>query len=483
MSFDEPIFIFLFLPLTLLAYNLVPAKWGTVRGALLVLASLVFYAWGGGASVLFIVVATLGNMLVAWVIEYSGQSRPGRRWLAAGVTANLLVLAVCKYARFAVENVNAGLTAAGISALPVPRIVSPPGISFFTFVAIAYLVEVWRGNAKAMKCPVGAGLHMMFFSRVLAGPIVKPQDVAGDIAAPRGPTREQMAAAVRRFIIGLGKKVLIANAVGAVADRIFAVPVSELRPAVAWLGAACYTVQIYFDFSGYTDMAIAAGGMFGFRFPENFNYPYIATTVRDFWRRWHMSLSSWLRDYLYIPLGGSRCPPWRVSLNLAIVFLVCGLWHGARWTFVVWGAFQGVFLILEREGLEKRLETSWRPLRHAYLLLVLVVSWVVFRCDTLPQAIGYLAALTGLTTPTGVQDGVLAYLNPPLVVALAAGVIGAMPVIPAIKQRWGGDMSAGLGGRTRVWAGVELATLTLVLVLSLLTVAASTYSPFIYSQF
>ncbi|MBI4025135.1 MAG: MBOAT family protein, partial [Verrucomicrobia bacterium] len=353
-----------------------------------------------------------------------------------------------------------------------------------TFVAIAYLVEVYGGSAAAIRNPIQGTLHLLFFSRILAGPIVRPCDVANDLAR-RTLERKQFAAAVRRFIIGLGKKVLIAGAVADVADRIFAIPAVELRPAVAWLGIVCYTAQIYFDFCGYTDMAIALGNMFGFRFPENFNYPYVATTVREFWRRWHITLSSWLRDYLYFPLGGNRCAPWRGYLNLGIVFLLCGLWHGARWTFIVWGLFQGVFLIIERLGWEELQGSLWRPLRHGYFLLVLMVSWVFFRSETLAQAFGYLWALAGLSSPTGVQDDVVAYLNPQVAIALIAAVVGSIPTVPALRRWWttrADQMSPPCVTHGICEAGT-LVFLALVLAASIFVVAASTYTPFIYTQF
>jgi alginate O-acetyltransferase complex protein AlgI len=464
MQFNEPVFLLLFLPVLLAAYYLLPARWPVLRNLLLGLAGLVFYAWGGKQLVFLMLGAVAVNFVAALAIERRRGTPAGRWWLAGGILLNLAALLWFKYANFIAANL-------GVTLARVPQ---PLGISFFTFVAIAYLVEVHRG-AAAVRSPLQSLLHLLFFSRVVAGPIVRPRDVDGQLAQ-RTVTREQFATAIRRFILGLGKKVLIANTVAGVADQIFAIPTGELTASLAWTGVVCYTAQIYFDFAGYSEMAIGLGGMFGFRIPENFNYPYIATSVRDFWRRWHMTLSGWLRDYLYIPLGGSRCAPWRAYFNLVVVFALCGLWHGASWSFIVWGLFQGLFLVLERLGWEAALEKMWAPCRHIYLMLVVMVSWVLFRTETLAQATGYLAAMTGLTHPTGVQDGARVYLTPLVLVALAVAVIGSMPVGPALtvwRERVAG----------RAEGPVTVGALVVLFVVAVMFIAASTYAPFIYAKF
>ncbi len=449
MQFNEPSFLLLLLPVTLAVYYLVPARVPSLRNLVLVVASLIFGVWGAKY--------TIGVLLVALAINYAlgiliGRQR-SKAIVVAGVVANLALLVWCKYADFL--------------HLPLPKIPSPPGLSFFTFVAIAYLVDVYRGEAKPVADPLGALNYFLFFSKFFAGLIVRYRDVGAQLTQ-REQRLDLFAAGVRRFIIGLGKKVLIANTVSVVADKVFAVPVASLTPSLAWLGVISYTLQIYFDFSGYTDMAIGLGAMFGFKFPENFNYPYVSTSIREFWRRWHMTLSGWLRDYLYISLGGSRCAEWRVYLNMLIVFFICGLWHGASWTFVVWGLLQGVFLLIERFAGNKELP---RPVGHAYALLVTMVSWVFFRADTLTQAIGFLGAMFGLNQATGGADGVAALVDTPTLLAMLAGVLGSFPIVPAIRSR--------LPAREALAA----AALTIVLLMVLVMTAVKTYTPFIYQKF
>ena len=397
------------------------------------------------------------------------------------VAVNLTVLAVFKYANFFVDNVNTLALALGGRPVVVPRVLLPIGISFFTFHAISYVVDVYRDDATAQKSPVHAALYLLLFPQLIAGPIIRYRDIADQLAA-RTVLLDDFVSGVRRFVIGLAKKVLVANIVAGPADRIFGMPFAELSAAHAWLGILCYTLQIYFDFSGYSDMAIGLGRMFGFRFPENFRWPYIADSVQEFWRRWHMSLSTWFRDYLYIPLGGSRVSPARMYGNLVTVFFLCGLWHGASWNFVIWGLFHGAFLVFERvTGWPRR---AWAPLRHAYLLLVVMIGWVFFRADTLPAAVAFLKAMAGLSPAAPTVYTVQWYLTPELWLALAAGVIGSAPVAPAIS-RWFERMRARGSGPALDWslALASTATFAALLVGSVLQVAARTYNPFIYFRF
>ncbi|MEI6085533.1 MAG: MBOAT family O-acyltransferase [Verrucomicrobiota bacterium] len=439
MQFNEPTFLLLFLPVLLLAYYALPP----LRNSLLLIASLIFCFWGGKQ--------TIGVLLLALAFNYAlGLVVSKRRGLLiVGVTGNLLLLIWCKYAVF----LN----------LPLPKIPSPPGLSFFTFVAIAYLVDIYRGDAQPLRHPFAAGNYFLFFSKFFAGPIVRYRDIGAQMLQ-REHTLDLFALGVRRFIIGLGKKVLVATTVGDVVDKIFALPQNALSADLAWLGVIAYTVQIYFDFSGYTDMAIGLGAMFGFKFPENFDYPYISTSIREFWRRWHMTLSGWLRDYLYIPLGGSRCSTWRVYFNLIFIFLVCGFWHGASWTYIVWGGLQGLFLLAERLTGNKDLP---RPIGHGYALLATMVSWVFFRATSLTQATGYLGAMFGLNHVTGVADGIPAFLDPFTTLMLVVGILGAFPIIPRLKFR----------------EPVATVGYAVVLGFVLVVVAVKTYTPFIYQQF
>jgi alginate O-acetyltransferase complex protein AlgI len=317
------------------------------------------------------------------------------------------------------------------------------------------------------------------FPQLIAGPIIRYRDLA-DQLAERVVTLDGFACGVRRFIIGLAKKVLIANVVAGPADAIFGLPFDQLSAGHAWLGIICYTLQIYFDFSGYSDMAIGLGRMFGFTFPENFRWPYIADSVQDFWRRWHISLSTWFRDYLYVPLGGNRVSPARTYVNLVTVFFLCGLWHGASWNFVIWGLFHGTFLVIERLVSRRRVraraaDTPVRQLAlHAYTLIVVMAGWVFFRAETLPGAIAYLRALAGLSLAMPTPFTVQWYLTPELWLALAAGVIGSMPWIPALAR-----------DREPSWTFGFASTAALVALLAacVMQMAARTYNPFIYFRF
>jgi alginate O-acetyltransferase complex protein AlgI len=331
LLFSSNIFLHLFLPFLLGVYFLVPRSW---RNVVLLAASLFFYAWGEPRLVLVMLGSTVLNYRLGCWIGRARETPQGRRILAMGIAANLAILASFKYSTFIVECINplwAGLFG---SSLEVPEIVLPIGISFYTFQAMAYLIDVARGDTEAEQNPINLSLYIAMFPQLIAGPIVRYTQVA-DRLHDRTESVDQFAEGIRRFIIGLGKKILIANSAAAAADAIFNIPDSGLTFVVAWLGLACYTLQIYFDFSGYSDMAIGLGRMFGFKFPENFRYPYTAQSVSEFWRRWHISLSSWFRDYLYIPLGGNRGSSLRISCNLVIVFLLCGLWHGASMNFVI----------------------------------------------------------------------------------------------------------------------------------------------------
>src|SRR5262245_34022819 len=385
MVFSSSIFVFFFLPLALAIHFAAPRRF---RNVALFLVSLLFYAWGEKGFV-FLMLASIG---LNYGIGRWLEARNVRGVLALGIVLNLALLIVYKYANFFIANLNL--------ILPQPIVYKPIhlpiGISFFTFEAIAYLVDIHRRDATAQRSPASFGLFMTLFPHLIAGPVVRYRDVAAAIAS-RTITSAIFASGVRRFIIGLAKKLLLANALGLTADKLFALSPDQLAPSAAWLGVVCYTLHIYFDFSGYSDMAIGLGRLFGFELCENFRYPYAATSVTDFWRRWHMSLSTWFRDYLYIPLGGNRRGPWRTCFNLCVVFALCGLWHGASWTFLVWGVFHGLFLAVERVGLGRLLEKIPSPLRHGYTMLAVMAGWVLFKSETLGQALGYLGAMAGLS--------------------------------------------------------------------------------------
>ena len=416
MLFTEPTFLFLFLPLLLALYFApLSREHGAYGNALLLGASVIFYAKGGGAFTWLMLASIAFNYRVAIAVDRArGRSEAhARRWVAFAVAANLVVLGVFKYANFFADNVNTLFLALGIQPVVVPRVLLPIGISFFSFHAISYVVDVYRRDATAQKSPVHAALYLLLFPQLIAGPIIRYRDLADQLAR-RTVSIDDFAYGVRRFVVGLAKKVLIANVVAETADRIFAMPAAQLSPAHAWLAIVCYTFQIYFDFSGYSDMAIGLGRMFGFRFPENFRWPYVARSVQEFWRRWHLSLSTWFRDYLYIPLGGNRVSRGRQYRNLVAVFFLCGLWHGASWNFVIWGLWHGAFLVFERvmfgggrrarrgemippppQAASRSGPLHWPIWPHAYTMLVVMIGWVFFRADTLAAAVAFLRAMFG----------------------------------------------------------------------------------------
>jgi alginate O-acetyltransferase complex protein AlgI len=500
LLFTEPTFLFLFLPVLLALYFATFSReHGSYGNALLLVASVIFYAKGGGAFTWLMLASITFNYWMGIAVDRAGARQRARMVLAFAVTVNLVVLGVFKYANFFADNVNTMFLALGVDPIVVPRVLLPIGISFYTFHAISYVVDVYRGDATAQKSPVHAALYLLLFPQLIAGPIIRYRDLADQLAR-RIVTVDDFAYGVRRFVIGLGKKVLVANVVAAPADAIFAMPVAQLSAGHAWLGLSCYTLQIYFDFSGYSDMAIGLGRMFGFRFPENFRWPYIARSVQEFWRRWHISLSTWFRDYLYVPLGGNRVPPMQRYTNLVTVFFLCGLWHGASWNFVIWGLWHGAFLVLERLMPTKRrthettkqhqraqddqesfswfrgFGVSWR---HTYTLGVVMIGWVFFRADTLPGAIAFLKAMAGWGPALPSPLTVGWFLSNDVLLALAAGVIGSTPWVPALAARLERE-------RADQTTGVQLigtAALTAVLLASILHVAARTYNPFIYFRF
>jgi alginate O-acetyltransferase complex protein AlgI len=468
--FSEPAFLFYFLPAILVLHSLAPRA---ARNPLLLAASLIFYAWGEPRHVLLLLVSIALNYVAGLgIAAAAGRGRSGRGALAAGVAGNLLLLGFFKYAGFVGSLVGLGFRG---PALPI-------GISFFTFQALSYLVDVQRGHARPQRNLLTLALYISMFPQLIAGPIVRYRDVEHQLT-DRHIDRAGFAEGVRRFVLGLSKKMLIANSVALPADRIFALPTDELNAGLSWLAITCYTAQIYFDFSGYSDMAIGLGRMFGLRFLENFDHPYESRSVREFWRRWHISLSTWFRDYLYLPLGGSRKSPARVALNLWIVFLLCGLWHGASWNFVVWGAFHGLFLSLERTLLRARVARLPALPARAYTLLVVMVGWVWFRAETLAGSVAMLRALVGFGTGDGVVHNVALFADMRVWLALGAAALGATSIPARLARR----VAAGLPERT---APVEfgarataLAGLTGLLVVCLSVVASDTYNPFIYFRF
>lgn len=450
MYFQSPTFLHVFLPLVLLGYYLVPAARTTLRNALLFGASVFFYTWGEREFVRVL----LGSLVVNYVLAHRMERNSYRKlWLIIAVLGNLALLGWLKYAGFF----------ASIVGLPSPNNHLPIGVSFFTFQAISYIVDVYRRDVPAERSFLRFGLYVFLFPHLIAGPIVRYADLAASLAN-RDHNLDRFADGVRRFTMGLAKKMLLADTLAVVVDLIFKIPSHDLAPSAAWVGMLCYSLQIYFDFSGYSDMAIGLGKMFGFEFAENFRYPYAATSVTDFWRRWHISLSSWFRDYVYIPLGGSRGGAFGTYRNLLIVFVLCGLWHGANWTFLIWGIWHGAFLILER-----LVPVSKAPsmIGRAVTLLAVLLGWVFFRAQSLDQAAGIFRAMFGLTDGSYIAGDVLTHAAG---LALAIGTIICFPVWPWIQSRW----KAGPFG---------VLFLAALLVLAAAAIAGNTYSAFIYFRF
>jgi alginate O-acetyltransferase complex protein AlgI len=478
MVFSSSIFLFLFLPVVLLGYFLAPRP---LRNPVLLAASLFFYAWGEKFFVLLMLASISMNYLGGLLIDRTRGSGRQKIPLFLFIAFNLLLLAGFKYANFFTDNLNLLLQALDVAPVRLDPVHLPIGISFFTFQAMSYLVDIYRGDAHVQRNPLNCSLYISLFPQLIAGPIVRYHDIAGQLTG-RVVTRSRFDRGVSLFVIGLGKKMLIANPMGEVADQIFALPAAELSTPLAWMGAVSYTLQIYFDFSGYSDMAIGLGRLFGFEFPINFNYPYMAQSFREFWRRWHISLSTWFRDYLYIPLGGNRRGEIRTYVNLVIVFFLCGLWHGASWNFILWGLAHGFFLAAERTRFGDFLHRCWRPLRHTYLVLGVVLTWVVFRSENLAQATLFLTTMAGLRSAEipGVAPGL--YWSTYHSLVLLAGFAGSFPLLPLIREKIM-VMSVKNNVAAAMYSLVSLFALVMIYVASAMHMAAGTYNPFIYFRF
>ena len=390
MVFSSSVFLLAFMPIVIILYYLVPGR--AAKNVFLLIASLVFYAWGEPIYIVLMVVSIFVNWLFGVLIEQATRNGLRKLFLITNLVANLGLLFFFKYEGFLAYNINLALG----TSIPDLQLPLPIGISFYTLQAVSYIVDVYRGEAPAQKNILYLGMYIAMFPQLVAGPIVRYQTVEQQIAH-RTVSRAQCAEGVRRFTVGLVKKVLLANSIGLVFTQILgngALPQSVLA---AWVAVAAYTFQIYFDFAGYSDMAIGLGKLFGFSFVENFNMPYLSRSITEFWRRWHISLGTWFRDYVYIPLGGNRCGWGRQLFNIAVVWLLTGLWHGASWNFVLWGAYYAVLLMVEKLGLLRVLARLPRMLQHAYALFFIVVGWALFACTEPGQLSGVFGALFGLS--------------------------------------------------------------------------------------
>ena len=469
MVFSSTVFLWCFLPAVILIYYLAGPR---LRNIFLLLASLIFYAWGEPVYIWLMLFSILINYAGGRLVDLDMDSAWRKFFLGLNILLNLALLGYFKYANFLVDTVNQIRPG---TIRDFARIALPIGISFYTFQAMSYVIDVYRRDCRAQKNPLTLGLYITCFPQLIAGPIVKYHDVALQLEK-RGSTVAGFAYGIRRFVFGLAKKMLIANPLSVAADAAFEISPENIGTSIAWLGAVCYTFQIYYDFSGYSDMAIGLGRMFGFRFPENFDYPYLTRSIKEFWTRWHISLSTWFKEYLYIPLGGNRRGTGRTYLNLIIVFLATGIWHGAAWTFLFWGIYHGFFILAERMFLKKYLDRSgcWILLSHVYAMLVVVCGWVLFRAETLTHAGYYLRAMF---VPTSSSYDIRIFADPLVSGALAAGFLFS-GVLSYIMPR----MKTVLQNDSKVYAW-EIPVLPVLLVLCGICLAANTYNPFIYFRF
>ncbi len=464
MIFSSTLFLFIFLPTVLLVYYAIPLRFIAAKNAVLLAASLFFYAWGEPKNIILMILAIACNYVFGLGIEkcrQNGADSACRLILVLSLVYNLGSLFFFKYFNF----VTGGI---------FPFIALPIGISFFTFQIMSYTIDVYWGNVEAQHSILKLGLYISLFPQLIAGPIVRYIDVDKQLTE-RSYDTDKLFCGTSRFIMGVAKKVLISNTVASMADMAFGVT-GELNAATAWLGAICYGLQIYYDFSGYSDMAIGLGHMLGFDFLENFNYPYISCSVQEFWRRWHISLSTWFRDYLYIPLGGNRRGKARTYINLVIVFACTGIWHGAAWNFLIWGLYHGFFLIIERIGFGNVLKKLPAFVGRIYTLFVVLFGWILFRADNLTAALKYADAMfnfgnIGLVRASAQLDNITG-------IAILLGIIFSAPLLPWLRRK----LETLNGGKTSAYI-LNVAGCIGLFLLSVVFLTGSDYNPFIYFRF
>lgn len=434
---------------------------------MLMLTSLIFYAWGGVSYSIVLILSILLNFFIGRKVR-----KHKKTWLIVGIVLNLLILVTFKYLDFLIENINLFFN----FDIPLAKIPLPLGVSFFTFHGISFLTDIYRSEKEEPIRLDETTLYICFFPQLVAGPIIRYHDIINQIRT-RAITLIGMNEGIQRFIIGLFKKVIIANTVGALADQIMNVNPDDLSSPAAWLGIIAYTLQIYYDFSGYSDMAIGLGSMLGFKIPENFNYPYIASSIQEFWRRWHISLSTWFRDYLYIPLGGNRKGNVRTYVNLGIIFILTGFWHGATWSFMFWGAFHGFFMIIERLFLDKALTKIPSFFGWLYTMLVVIIAWVFFRIESFPEAFKYSKLLFSFKS-----EGItlLENLDIEKIWILIIGVIFATPIYRVLSQKI--NTSKNIIGQGVAFMKINI-LIPILFLMAIMVLCGSTYNPFIYFRF
>ena len=490
MLFTSPVFLFLFLPIVLCINFVIKDE---LRNGWLCLASLLFYFWDENTYALIMIMSISINYVSAIGIFYvrTNMTESRARWvLAAAVSSNLMLLMFFKYTSFLVEIVNI-VTLQRIKPMEqAPSVHLPLGISFFTFHGLSYIIDVYRKEVEVEWNPVTLGLYFSFFPQLIAGPIVRYHDVAQQLIEKRQFKRNEFAQGAVRFVFGLSKKMLVANTVAVLADAIFALPLEKLDASHAWLGLLAYTIQIYFDFSGYSDMAIGLALLFGVQFRENFKYPYVSRSLREFWRRWHISLSNWFRDYLYISLGGNRVSERRIYFNLLTVFFLCGLWHGASWSFVIWGLYHGTFLVLERTTIfSSALTKIPRVLQHLYALTIVSFGWVFFRATTLNHAIEFIQTLLGLQFRHNRPNiPVKQYLDTKVSLVIVIAIFGSSGLLSSFLRALKHMPGCFAAKHARMLANsilyfLWIVTFVCLFSLSIIAISSGLYNPFIYFRF
>jgi alginate O-acetyltransferase complex protein AlgI len=471
MLFSSTVFIFLFLPIVLGLHFLIARNY---RNLFILIASLFFYAWGEHMLVLLMMGSICVNYILGNIVsEFQEKERPmqAKAALILGVAINLSVLGYYKYIHFLIDT----LSQIGLNLdIDVSNVTLPIGISFFTFQSISYLIDVYRKTVVGQKSLINLGMYISLFPQLIAGPIVRYADISKEIVN-RNISSSLFKIGITRFIGGFAKKILIANNVGLIADQVFAIAPSELSTSLSWIGIICYSLQIYYDFSGYSDMAIGLGKILGFNFKENFEHPYISKSIREFWRRWHISLSSWFRDYLYISLGGNRVGKYRTYANLLIVFFLTGLWHGASWNFVIWGLFHGFFIIIERLNIIK-LPSKLKGLSRVYTLLVVIIGWVFFRAENLEYGIDFIGKMFSFTS--GSNNYPYIFINNYVLAALAVGIAFSLPLRKFITRKIKVLITNKVTRNV-----VKYSFYIIIFIISLTELAQNTYNPFIYFRF
>lgn len=493
MEFSSLFFLFLFLPMFLVLFFILRKE---AHNSFILAASLFFYAWGEGRYIYLLLISIAANYLLGLLVDRCETRHVKKTLFILAILFNLAFLGYYKYTYFFLDNLGLSPHTGNIHL--------PLGVSFFTFQALSFIIDIYRKTVSMDKNPLNFSLYMVLFPKLVTGPITPYHDLQKQIFSPRQMTIDDFAEGIKRFIIGLGKKTLIANSLAVPVNKIFAIPAIDLTAAVSWLGILCYTLQIYYDFSGYTDMAIGIARMCGFKLPENFNYPYMARSIKDFWRRWHISLATWLRDYLFLPIAymvsrkikspkpwGTKAENWAYFISAFITFFLCGLWHGSAWTFVAWGIYYALLLIIEHAGLAKKIKRLPKPIQILYCQLLVIIGWVFFRSGSLDYAFSFLKTMFGFGSGDGIRYYAAYYLNNEVYLFLTLGLIGCFHLFPKLAL-WYETKKKNLSQNPSPLSRLLFNTtfilvynlyLTTVLLAAIMVMASGTYQPFIYFRF